>query len=142
VDKKSLNTSIPLASPLPLQRHGCEPFTINTAAAPQSSWRARRRQHPSHLGHFLRTCRRSAPYGRTVRRKSNGYNSHLKHVSAIRKSQAQTVRQPRPDAPGTVNLKCQSTNHIEQDGRIVRQPWSDCPPLGASIIRAKTLDSP
>ena len=103
-------------------------------------------QHkPSHyvqLAHVLRTRGQSAPHGRIVRHTTNRYNDHLKHVSAIRKSQAQTVRQPRPDAPGPVNLKCQSTNHIEQDGRIVRQPWSDCPPLGASIIRAKTLDSP
>ena len=33
-------------SPLPLRRGRREPLTINTAASPQSSWRARRRQSP------------------------------------------------------------------------------------------------
>jgi hypothetical protein len=37
-------------SPLPLRRGRREPLTIEIAAPPQSSWRARRRQHPSRLG--------------------------------------------------------------------------------------------
>jgi hypothetical protein len=57
------------------------------------------------LAHILRTRGRSAPYGRTVHCTSNSYNSHLKHVSAVRKSQAWMVRQPRLDGPGPVNMK-------------------------------------
>jgi hypothetical protein len=41
---------ISIMSPLPLRRGRREPLTIDTAAPPQSSWRARRRQHPSRLG--------------------------------------------------------------------------------------------
>ena len=175
VDKKSLNTSIPLMSPLPLRRGRREPLTINTAASPQSSWRARRRQSPepsrrrqpprvtsqrrllgvppsasritkwckctrnpqsltrmqsqaksvrewvrgsqmssmyarngqesphtwapplnsSHyvqLAQLLRMRGRSALYDQTVQHTGNNFSSHLKHVSAVRKSQAQMVR--------------------------------------------------
>jgi hypothetical protein len=53
-------------------------------------------QHkPSHyvqLAHVLRTRGRSAPHGRTVHHTNNGYNDRLKLVSAIKKSQARTVR--------------------------------------------------
>jgi hypothetical protein len=38
-----------------------------------------------HLAQLLRTCGRFAPYGRTVRRTSNGYIDRLKPVRAIRK---------------------------------------------------------
>jgi hypothetical protein len=48
--------------------------------------------------HILRKHGRSTP-GRTVRRTSNGYNSRLEPVGAVRKCQAWTVRQPRPDGP-------------------------------------------
>jgi hypothetical protein len=65
------------------------------------------------LAHILRTRGWSAPYGRTVCRTSNDYNSCLKLVSAVRKIQARMVRQPRPDGLGLVNLKCQSIDHIE-----------------------------
>jgi hypothetical protein len=44
------NTSIPLASPLPLRRGRREHLIINTVSPPQSSRRARRRQHISRLG--------------------------------------------------------------------------------------------
>jgi hypothetical protein len=93
--------------------------------------------HYVQLAHILRTRGRSAPYGCTVDRISNGYNSHLGHVSAVRKSQAQMVCQPRPDGSGPVNLKRQSTDHIEQLGRTVRPSWPDNPLLGVSIARAK-----
>jgi hypothetical protein len=69
-----------------------------------------------------------------VRHTSNDYNSRLKPISAVRKSQAQTVRQSRPDGPGPVNLKHQSSDHIEQYGWTVRQPWPDYPPLGPSTV--------
>jgi hypothetical protein len=49
VDRNPLNTSIPLASPLPLRWGRNEPLTINSAAPPQSSRRARQRQYPSCL---------------------------------------------------------------------------------------------
>jgi hypothetical protein len=77
------------------------------------------------LAHVLRTRGWSAPHGGTVRCTSNGYNDRLKLVSGVRKSQARMVRQPRPDGPGPVNMKYQSTDQFEQHRRTVRQPWSD-----------------
>jgi hypothetical protein len=63
--------------------------------------------------HILRTRGRSAPYGRTVRHTSNNYNPHSKHVSAVRKSQAQTVRQPQPNGSRPIDLKHQSTDQVD-----------------------------
>jgi hypothetical protein len=37
------------------------------------------------LAQLLRTCERSAPYGRTVRRTNNDYIDRLKPVRAVRK---------------------------------------------------------
>jgi hypothetical protein len=85
--------------------------------------------HYVQLAHVLRTRGRFTPYGRTIRRTSNDYNSRLKRVRAIRKSQALTVHLSRPDGPGPVNMRCQSTDYIEHHGRTIRQPWPDCPPL-------------
>jgi hypothetical protein len=48
----------------------------------------------------------------------------------------------KPNGPGPVHLNRQSTDHIEHHGRIIRQPWSGGPPLGASIVRAKAPDNP
>jgi hypothetical protein len=48
----------------------------------------------------------------------------------------------KSDGPGPVHLNRQSTNHIEHHGRTIRQPWSDGPPLGASIVRDKDPDGP
>ena len=79
------------------------------------------------LAQLLRTRGRCALHVRMVRRTSNGYKDHLKPVSAIRKSQARTVRPPRSDGLGPVNMKYQSTNQFKQHGRTVRQPWSDGP---------------
>jgi hypothetical protein len=79
------------------------------------------------IAQLLRTRGRSAPHGRTVRRTSNGYKDHLKHVSVVRKSQARTVRPPEPDGPGSVNLEYQSTGQSKQSERIVRHSWSDGP---------------
>jgi hypothetical protein len=56
------------------------------------------------LAQLLRTRERSVPYGRMVRRTSNDYNSCLKHVIAVRKCQARTVRQPRLDGLGPSNI--------------------------------------
>jgi hypothetical protein len=69
--------------------------------------------HYVQLAQILRTRGLSVPYGRMVHRTSNGYNAHLKPVSAVRKNQAQTVCQPRPNSPGPVKKKCQSTDQIE-----------------------------
>jgi hypothetical protein len=55
--------------------------------------------------HILSTRGRSVPYDRTIHRTNNNYNSRLKPISAIRKNQARTVRQPRPDGPRPGNLK-------------------------------------
>jgi hypothetical protein len=79
------------------------------------------------LVQVLRTRGRSAPHGRTVRRTSNGYKYRLKPVSAVIKSQAWTVRPPRPDGPGPVNMEYQSTSQLKQPERTVRQPWPDGP---------------
>jgi hypothetical protein len=46
-----------------------------------------------------------APHGRTVRRTSNGYKDHLKHVGAVRKSQARTIHPTGPDGPRPVNME-------------------------------------
>jgi hypothetical protein len=58
------------------------------------------------LAQHLRTRGRSAPYGRTVCRTGNNYNSCLKHVRAVRKSKTRMVRQTRLDGPGPGNLNC------------------------------------
>ena len=92
------------------------------------------------LAQLLRTRGESAPHGRMVRHTSNNYKGRLKPVSAVRKSQAGTVRQPKPDGPGPVNLKCQSTDHIEQHGRTVRPSLPYGLPLGVSTVPAKALD--
>jgi hypothetical protein len=73
------------------------------------------------LAHVLRTRGRSAPYGRTFPRTSNDYKDRLKHVSAVRKSQARTVRPPRLDGLGPVNMNYQTTYQFKQPGRTVRQ---------------------
>jgi hypothetical protein len=90
------------------------------------------------LAQVLRTRGWSAPHGRTVCLTSNGYNARLKCIRVVRKSQARTVCQPRLDGPGLVNMRCKSTDYIEQHGRTVHQPWSDCPPLGYLLSRQKT----
>jgi hypothetical protein len=65
-----------------------------------------------------------------VCRTSNDYNSCLKPLSAVKKKiQVWTFCQPRSDGLGPANMKCQSTNYIEQHGRTVCQPWPDCLPL-------------
>jgi hypothetical protein len=74
----------------------------------------------AHTGRF-------APHGQTVRCTSNGYKDHLKLVSAVRKSQDQTVRPPRLDSPAPVNMEYQSTNQFKQPGQTIHQPWSDGP---------------
>jgi hypothetical protein len=65
------------------------------------------------LAHVLRTRGRSASYGRTVCRTSNGYKDRLKLASAVEKSQTWTIHPPRPDGPGPVNMKCESTDQFE-----------------------------
>jgi hypothetical protein len=77
------------------------------------------------LAQLLHTHRRSAPHGWTVRRTSNDYKDHLKPVSAIRKSQARTVRPPRPNGPGPINLENHSTSQLKQPERIVHHSWPD-----------------
>jgi hypothetical protein len=87
--------------------------------------------------HILRTRVRSAPYGRTIHHTGNGYNSCLKLVSAVRKSQVRTVRQPRPDGSRPSNLKHQSTDQVDLHERTFRPSGLDDPHLGGSTIRAK-----
>jgi hypothetical protein len=79
------------------------------------------------LAQVLRTRGRSAPHGRTIRHTSNDYKDRLKPVSAIRKSQAQKVRPPRPDSPGPINMEYQTTSQLKQPEQTVRQPWPDGP---------------
>jgi hypothetical protein len=52
------------------------------------------------------------PYGRTVRRTSNGYFSRLKPVSVVRKSAVRTVRQQWLDRPRPSNMLHQSTDQV------------------------------
>jgi hypothetical protein len=59
------------------------------------------------LAHVLRTRGRSASRGT-----SNGYKDRLKPASAVRKNQPQTVRPPRLDNLGPVNMKCQTTDQF------------------------------
>jgi hypothetical protein len=63
----------------------------------------------------------SSTHTRTVRRTGNSYKDRLKPVRAVRKSQARTVRPPRPDDPRPVNLEYQSTGQLKQPERTVRQ---------------------
>jgi hypothetical protein len=94
------------------------------------------------LAQLLRKRERSAPYGRTVRRTCNGYNSCLKSVIGVRKSQAQMVCQPRENGLGPSNLNCHSTDQVEIHGRTVRPTVPDGLPLGVSTVRAKASDGP
>jgi hypothetical protein len=79
------------------------------------------------LAQLLHTRGRFVPHGRTIRRTSNSYKDHLKPVSAVRKSQARTVRPPRPEGLGPVNLENQSTGQLKQSERAVRHSWPDGP---------------
>jgi hypothetical protein len=79
------------------------------------------------LAQVLCTHGLSAPQGRTVCRTSNGYKVRLKPISAVRKSQARTVRPPGPDGPGPINMEYHSTGQLKQPERTVHQPWPDGP---------------
>jgi hypothetical protein len=69
------------------------------------------------------------PYSWMVRRTSNNYNSYLKPVSVVGKSQARTVHQPLTDSSGPGNLKHKSTDYVDLHVRTVRPTGPDGPPL-------------
>jgi hypothetical protein len=66
----------------------------------------------------------------------------LKLVSAVRKSQAWTIRPPGPDGPGPVNMEYQSTRQLKQSERTVHHFMAGQSAYGPLTVRLKTPDDP